>query len=186
MKLHLSTQLRAALMAGFTALAAFSAGQAQANQLYWNGGDGNFIYPVWTDAWGNDNHDFASGSEVYFQGDGGTIDAIDALDVGTMEVNGNYSFISADHLIVGGALRIGDGKTGTFDAIPDVTDGSIEVNYNATLDLTPIAVNQGLLDTVSHKVADYSAGTVKFQGTAATETLTNPSPSGTMCWWTAA
>lgn len=173
MKLHLSTQLRAALMAGFTALAAFSAGQAQANQLFWNGGDGNFIYSVWTDTWGNDGHDFASGSEVYFQGDGGTIDAIDDPEVGTMEVNGNYSFISADHLIVGGALRIGDGKTGTFDAIPDVTDGSIEVNYNATLDLTPIAVNQGLLDTVSHKVADYSAGTVKFQGTAATETLTN-------------
>lgn len=173
MKLHLSTQLRAALVAGFTALAAFSAGQAQAEQLFWNGGDGNFIYHVWTDAWGNDNHDFAPGSEVYFQGDGGTIDAIDDPEVGTMEVKGNYSFISADHLIVGGALRIGDGKTGTFDAIPTVDDGGIEVNYDATLDLTPIAVNQGLLDTVSHKVADYSAGTVKLQGTAATETLTN-------------
>lgn len=175
MKLHLSTQLRAALMAGFTALAAFSAGQAQANQLYWNGGDGNFIYPVWTDTWGSDNHDFAPGSEVYFQGDGGTIDAIDNPEVGTMEVNGNYSFISADHLTVYGALRVGDGKTGTFDAIPDLQggDGSIEVNYDATLDLTPIAVNQDFLDTVSHKVADYSAGTVKLQGTAATETLTN-------------
>lgn len=173
MKLHLSTQLRAALMAGFTALAAFSAGQAQAEQLFWNGGDGNFIYPVWTDAWGSDNHDFAPGSEVYFQGDGGTIDAIDDPEVGTMEVNGNYSFISADHLTVYGALRVGDGQTGTFDAIPTVDDGGIEVNYDATLDLTPIAVNQGLLDTVSHKVADYSAGTVKFQGTAATETLTN-------------
>lgn len=173
MKLHLSTQLRAALMAGFTALAAFSAGQAQANQLFWNGGDGNFIYPVWTDNWGNDGHDFAPGSEVYFQGDGGTIDAIDDPEVGTMEVNGNYSFISADHLTVYGALRVGDGQTGTFDALPTVDDGGIEVNYDATLDLTPIAVNQGLLDTVSHKVADYSAGTVKFQGTAATETLTN-------------
>lgn len=173
MKLHLSTQLRAALMAGFTALAAFSAGQAQADQLFWNGGDGNFIYPVWTDAWGNDGHDFAPGSEVYFQGDGGTIDAIDDPEVGTMEVNGNYSFISADHLTVYGALRVGDGQTGTFDALPTVDDGGIEVNYDATLDLTPIAVNQGLLDTVSHKVADYSAGTVKFQGTAATETLTN-------------
>lgn len=173
MKLHLSTQLRKALVAGFTALAAFSAGQAQADQLYWNGGDGNFIYPVWTDKWGNDGRDFAPSSEVYFQGDGGTIDAIDDPEVGTMEVNGNYSFISADHLTVYGALRVGDGKTGTFDAIPDVNDGSIEVNYDATLDLTPIAVNQGLLDTVSHKVADYSAGTVKFQGTAAKETLTN-------------
>lgn len=160
-------------MAGFTALAAFSAGQAQANQLFWNGGNGNFIYPVWTDAWGNDGHDFAPGSEVYFQGDGGTIDAIDDPEVGTMEVNGNYSFISADHLTVYGALRVGDGMTGTFDALPTVDDGGIEVNYDATLDLTPIAVNQGLLDTVSHKVADYSAGTVKFQGTAATETLTN-------------
>lgn len=160
-------------MAGFTALAAFSAGQAQANQLFWNGGDGNFIYPVWTDNWGNDGHDFAPGSEVYFQGDGGTIDAIDDPEVGTMEVNGNYSFISADHLTVYGALRVGDGQTGTFDALPTVDDGGIEVNYDATLDLTPIAVNQGLLDTVSHKVADYSAGTVKFQGTAATETLTN-------------
>lgn len=173
MKLHLSTQLRKALVAGFTALAAFSAGQAQANQLFWNGGDGNFIYPVWTDAWGNDGHDFAPGSEVYFQGDGGTIDAIDDPEVGTMEVNGNYSFISADHLTVYGALRVGDGQTGTFDALPTVDDGGIEVNYDATLDLTPIAVNQGFLDTVSHKVADYSAGTVKFQGTAATETLTN-------------
>lgn len=173
MKLHLSAQLRAALMAGFTALAAFSAGQAQAEQLFWNGGDGNFIYPVWTDAWGSDGHDFAPGSEVYFQGDGGTIDAINDPEVGTMEVNGNYSFISADHLTVYGALRVGDGQTGTFDAIPTVDDGGIEVNYGATLDLTPIAVNQGLLDTVSHKVADYSAGTVKFQGTAATETLTN-------------
>lgn len=160
-------------MVGFTALAAFSAGQAQADQLFWNGGDGNFIYPVWTDAWGNDGHDFAPGSEVYFQGDGGTIDAIDNPEVGTMEVNGNYSFISADHLTVYGALRVGDGQTGTFDALPTVDDGGIEVNYDATLDLTPIAVNQGLLDTVSHKVADYSAGTVKFQGTAATETLTN-------------
>lgn len=160
-------------MACFTSLAAFSAGQAQADQLYWNGGDGNFIYPVWTDNWGNDGHDFAPGSEVYFQGDGGTIDAIDDPNVGTMEVNGNYSFISADHLTVYGALRVGDGQTGTFDAIPTVDDGGIEVNYDATLDLTPIAVNQGLLDTVSHKVADYSAGTVKFQGTAATETLTN-------------
>ncbi len=160
-------------MACFTSLAAFSAGQAQADQLYWNGGDGNFIYPVWTDNWGNDGHDFAPGSEVYFQGDGGTIDAIDNPEVGTMEVNGNYSFISADHLTVYGALRVGDGQTGTFDAIPTVDDGGIEVNYDATLDLTPIAVNQGLLDTVSHKVADYSAGTVKFQGTAATETLTN-------------
>lgn len=173
MKLHLSTQLRAALMAGFTALAAFSAGQAQAEQLFWNGGDGNFIYPVWTDTWGNDGRDFAPGSEVYFQGDGGTIDAIDDPEVGTMEVNGNYSFISTDHLTVYGALRVGDGMTGTFDAIPTVDDGGIEVNYDATLDLTPIAVKQGLLDTVSHKVADYSAGTVKFQGTAATETLTN-------------
>lgn len=166
-------RLRTAIMTCFAAAAAFSAGQAQANQLFWNGGDGNFIYPVWTDAWGNDGHDFAPGSEVYFQGDGGTIDAIDDPNVGTMEVNGNYSFISADHLTVYGALRVGDGQTGTFDAIPTVDDGSIEVNYDATLDLTPIAVNQGLLDTVSHKVADYSAGTVKFQGTAATETLTN-------------
>lgn len=166
-------RLRTAIMTCFTALAAFSAGQAQAEQLFWNGGDGNFIYPVWTDAWGNDGHDFAPGSEVYFQGDGGTIDAIDDPGVGTMEVNGNYSFISAAHLTVYGALRVGDGKTGTFDAIPTVDDGGIEVNYDATLDLTPIAVNQGLLDTVSHKVADYSAGTVKFQGTAATETLTN-------------
>lgn len=167
-------------MAGFTALAAFSAGQAQADQLFWNGGDGHFIYPVWTDTWGNDGHDFVPGSEVYFQGDGGTIDAIDNPEVGTMEVNGNYSFISAEHLTVYGALRVGDGQTATFDALPnllggdpDTGDNSIEVNYDATLDLTPIAVNQGFLDTVSHKVADYSAGTVKLQGTAATETLTN-------------
>lgn len=174
MQLHLSKRLRAVVMAGFSAVAAFSATPcAYANQLFWNGGDGNFIYPVWTDAWGNDGHDFAPGSEVYFQGIGGTIDAIDDPDVGTMEVNGNYSFISTGHLTVYGALRVGDGKTGTFDALPKIDDGGIEVNYDATLDLTPIAVNQGLMETVSHKVADYSAGTVKFQGTADTETLTN-------------
>ena len=174
MQLHLSKRLRAVVMAGFSAVAAFSATPcAYANQLFWNGGNGNFIYPVWTDAWGNDGQDFAPGSEVYFQGSGGTINAIDDPEVGTMEVNGNYSFTSTDHLTVYGALRVGERKTGTFDALPRVDDGGIEVNYDAVLDLTPITVNQGLMETVSNKVADYSAGTVKFQGTADTKTLTN-------------